>query len=268
MRASRTSFTTKSRNRTGASLLVTNRKRTWLTGLLCLMGHIRWWCRRAFRPRAKPPHLTRAPSAPLRPIVARNAELHPLHLARSLMLRPRVPPDPLLRPLVDLLLLHTRRRRIAFRAQRHAQKLADLLWTPSFLPSSSSSSVTTPGDLQATAEETLRWASSTCQRRVNLSPRCSSWSFRTTKPKVSMASSDRVTAALLLLRPEVNWGSLSERGWTLRPCDQPVFTFNLPINKWRDVSMISYNSNMFTLITDYILNISNILQLKSGLHFG
>lgn len=36
-----------------------------------------------------------------------------------------------------------------------------------------------------------------------------------------------------------------------------MFTFNrLPTNKRHDVGIISYNSNLFTLITDYILNIS------------
>lgn len=161
--------------------MATSRNRKWLTGRLCLTARIRWWCRRASCLGAKPPPLTQAPSAPLHPTAARSVEPHPLHPAASLMLRPLVPADRLLRPLVGRLLLPIRRRRTAGPGRRRAPKPAGRRWTPSFPPSSSSSSATTPEELEPRAERTPRWASSTCARRVTPSPRCSSW--RPTKVK-------------------------------------------------------------------------------------
>lgn len=195
-----------------------NRKRKWLTGPLCLMAPTRWWCRRTFCLRAKPPPLTQAQSASLHPAAARSAKPRPLQRVDSLMLRPLVPPDLHHRPLADPLLLRTRRRRTALRARRRAPKRADRLWMPSFLPSSSSSSGTTPVGPEPPAERTLRWASWTCSHWVTLSPL--RWSSRTGKWRVSAAPA-------WFLPPGATWESLSERGWTSRPCDTPHQRFHL-----------------------------------------
>lgn len=191
-----------------AFLLVTKRKRKWLTGPLCLMGPSHWWCRRVFCPRAKPPPLVQAPTPTLalHPSATKSAVPRPLLLTESLMLLPSVLPD-LLSLLLFILLPHTRRRRtlaLPLHAQPQGPKLADLLWMPNSLPSYSSSSGITLEDLEPSAGNMLRWASSTYNHKVSLSPLCSRWSTRTVKPQVNMASSDQVMALVLFLHRGAN----------------------------------------------------------------
>lgn len=182
----------------GAFLSATKRKRKWLTGPLCLMGPIRWWCRRIFCPRAKPPPLVKVPTPTpaLHPSVIRSAVPRPLRLTKGLMLLPPVQPD---------LLHHTRRRRTpALHVLPQGLKPADLLWMRNSLPSYSSSNGITLEDLEPSVGKTLRWASSTCIRKVSLILLCSSRSTRTPKPQGNMASSDQVMALVLFLHQGAN----------------------------------------------------------------
>lgn len=185
-------------------LLVTRRRRKRLIGPPCLTGPTQWWCRRVFCPRAKPPPLVQAPTPTpaLHPSATRSAVPRPLHLTESLMLFPAGPPDLLSLPLFIILLFpHTRRKRTpALHARPQGPKLADHLWMPNSLPSSSSSSGPTLEELEPKAGETLRWASSTYNHKVSLS----NWSTRTTtlstlRPQVNMASSDQVMVLVLVL---------------------------------------------------------------------
>lgn len=177
--------------------LVTNRKRKWLTGLLCLMGHIRWWCRRIFCPRAKPPPLIQAPTATiaLHPTATRSAVPHSLPLTGSLMLFPFVLPDLLSRLLFAPLLRTRRRRTLAIHARPQDPKQADPLWMQSSLPSYSSSSGTTLQALEPSAEKMLLWVSSTYSHKINLSPFCSSWTTRTVNAQLwDQMGPDQLTA--------------------------------------------------------------------------
>lgn len=194
-------------------LLVMKRRRKCLIGPLCLMGRIRWYCRRVFCPRAKPPPLVQAPTPTpaLCPSATRSAGPHPLPLTESLMPLPPVLPDlPSLLLFVILLHPHTRRRRTpALHAQPQGPKLADLLWMPNSLLSSSSSSGATLEEPEPSAGKTLHWASSMYNHKVSLRRLSSSWSTRATtlrilKPWVNMASSDQVTVLVLFLHRGAN----------------------------------------------------------------
>lgn len=196
-----------------AFLLVMKRGRKRLIGPLYLMGPIQSLCRKVFSPKAKPPPLVQAQSPTstpvLHPLATRSAEPHPLPLTESLMLLPPVLPDlPSLLLFITLLLPDTRRRRIpALHARPQGPKLADHLWMPNSLPSSSSSSGTMLEE--PTAEKTLHWASSMYNHKVSLSPLSSSMSTRATTPRtimpqVIMASSDQVTILVLFLHRGAN----------------------------------------------------------------
>ena len=189
----------------GAILLVMRRRKKRLIGPPCSTGPTRWWCRRVFCPRAKPPPPVQAPTPTpaLHPTATRSAVPRPLHLTESLMLLPAAPPDLrfLLLFLILLLLSHTRRRRTPARhARPQGPKLADRLWMPNSPPSSSSSSGPTAEELEPKAGGTLRWASSTFSHKVN------NWSTRTAtpsklRPQVNTASSDQVMVLVLVLFP-------------------------------------------------------------------
>lgn len=219
-----------------AFLLVMKRRRRCLIGPLCLMGLIQWQCRRVFCPRAKPPLLVQAPTPTpaLHPPATRNDVHRSLLLTESLMHHPLTHPDlPYLLLFVLLLLSHTRRRRtpaFVLHARPQGPKLAGHPWMPSFLPSSSSSSVIVLEEPVPSAGKMLHWVSSMYNHKSSLSPLSSSSSTwtptpRPLKPQLNMALSDRVTVLVRFLHQGANWGSLSGRGWTVKPCDFALLSY-------------------------------------------
>lgn len=212
-----------------AFLLVKKRRGRRLIGPRCLKGPIQWSCKRVFCPPARAPPLVQAPppTQALHPSATRSGVPLPLPLRDSLMPLPPVQPDhPSPLPSILLLLLpHTRRRRIRVLV-RHASpqgpKLADHLWMPNSLPLSSSFSETMAAERGPWTEKMLHWGTSIYNHKVSLSLLSSSWSARTTKPsslKPNMASSDQRKVLGPFLRPGANWGSLSGRRLTSKPCE-------------------------------------------------
>ncbi|KAK2824496.1 hypothetical protein Q5P01_021671 [Channa striata] len=153
------------------------------------------------------------PTPALHPLATRRGVHHPLPLIESLIYLPVTHPDLLLLHLHVLVLPSpTRRRRtpaLARRARPRGPKVEGHLWMPSFLQSSSSSSVTTLAELEPSAGKMPHWASSMYNRKVRLNPLSSTLSTRATtprplNPRPNMASSDPVTVLVRFLHQGAN----------------------------------------------------------------